>query len=187
VSNKETSWRDKGRPTKSFLSSLSSLSSLSLPTAWRAKEPGVAHAIKSEIRGQPAPPAPPMQLCKSPLSNHATCSWHLITTHRRKMVTRFAVIITVGGWREGCDWLRWFRSKAESAAKHYTIPREDIHFLRKVWMYCTLTPRAKLQCASRADSVNSCGIAITVSGCHCFSGRGTRSAFPAGGGGRHSN
>jgi hypothetical protein len=85
------------------------------------------------------------------------------------------------GIREGCDWLRWFRSKAESAAKHYTIPREDIHFLRKVGMYCTLTPRAKLQCASRADSVDSCGIAITVSGCHCFFGRGARSAFPAGG------
>lgn len=46
----------------------------------------------------------------------------------------------------------------------------------------SLTPRAKLQCASRADSVNSCGMVITVSGCHCFFGRGARSAFPAGGG-----
>ena len=140
MSNKETSWRDKGRQTKSFLSPCPPCPPCldSLPTAWRAKEPGVAHAIKSKIRGQPTPPAPPMQLCQSPLSNHSTCSWHLITTPRRKMVTRCAVIIAVGGWREGCDWLRWFRSKAESAAKHYTIPREDIHFLRKVGLYSTV-------------------------------------------------
>jgi hypothetical protein len=114
---------------------------LALTDSLESKRSQTAHAIKSRLRSQPALTQPHATLPIS-LSNHATCSWHLIT---RKMDPGDTVRETHRRGRRG------WRSKAESAAYHYTaisIPREDVHLLRIVWD--VPSPSVILQCASHA-------------------------------------
>lgn len=125
-------WEDKG-PLVHLIPHLF------LPTARRAKESCLAQSNQEPIRDQPGASAAPAALSIS-LSNHATCAWHLVTLHRRKMirVTRCAIIIVVGGRTKEMGGLTAMDQGVtpRNAAKHYSArypPREDVHFLRIVW------------------------------------------------------